>query len=75
MRLQIIDGPDGTAFGGQSQDTLAVLDVLRPARRRKPNEGMNGGQAGVSRGDAILPVRFEVIQKGQDLVGAHVIER
>src|ERR1700692_1919454 len=35
---------------------------------------MNGGQTSVARGDAILPLRFEVVQKGKNISNPQVLE-
>jgi hypothetical protein len=72
--LKIIDGSDRAAFGGHGQEALARLDVFRGLRRNEPRERMNGGQAGIPCGDAIVSVCFEMIQKGEDVFSAHVVE-
>jgi hypothetical protein len=65
----------GPRLVGYCQDALTVLNVLRLARRCEPDEAMNGRQAGIPRGDTVLSVAFEMIQKCQDLGGADVIKR
>lgn len=73
--LQIVDRADGAPFGRHREDALAALEVLWGLRRDESRERMNGGQASIPRGDAILPVGFEVIEKGQDVVDAQMVER
>jgi len=46
---------------GTAKSPLSGLDAFRMSRRDEPRECVNSGEARVSRSDAILPVRFQMI--------------
>src|SRR5207302_5362613 len=74
IRLQIIYGADRAALGRHSQEALTYVDMLRGACREESCERMHGGQARISGRHAVLSVRFEMIQKCQDVFSAHQLD-
>jgi hypothetical protein len=74
VAFQVIYGTGWSALDGYSQETLGLFHLLGIPGRKEARERMNGGQAGVTGGDAILPLRFEVIQKDQDVISPQVLE-
>ena len=55
---------------------LTVWQANAAGRYTNPvdRKGMNGGQTSVASGDAILPLRFEVVQKGKNISNPQVLE-
>src|SRR5439155_25230916 len=72
--LEIVNSADRAALGRHGQEALARLNVLRGSCRDEPRERMNGRQAGIPCGDAVVSVGFEMIEKGEDVFSAHVVE-
>jgi hypothetical protein len=74
VAFQIVYGASGSALDGNSQEALGLFHLLGIARAEEARERMNGDRAGVPGGDAILPLRFEMIQEDEDIVSPQVLE-
>ena len=74
VAFQVIYSAGWSALGGYSQKALALFNGFGISRRQEARKGMNGGQTGVASGDAILPLRFEVLQKRKNISSPQVLE-
>jgi hypothetical protein len=74
VSFQVVDSAGWSTLGGYSQKALAFFNGLGISRRQEAGKGMNGGQTSVASGDAILPLRFEVVQKGKNIGNPQVVE-
>jgi len=74
VSFQVVDSAGWSTLGGYRQKALAFFNGLGISRCQEARKGMNGGQTSVASGDAILSLRFEVVQKGKNISNPQVLE-
>jgi hypothetical protein len=57
------------------QDSRGQVHAIRPAKRGKPKERSQCRQSSIPRADAVVALRFEVVEKPQDDRRIEIVER
>ena len=74
LTFEVVDGTNTGAFEGDGEQTLAPLHVLRGVGSDVASEGMEGGEAGIAGGGAILAAPFKMVEKRDNAFRIEVIE-
>jgi hypothetical protein len=74
IAFQVIDCAGWSALDGYRQEPLGFFDLFGIARCQKAREGVNSGKAGITCGNAVLPLRFEMIQKNKDVFSPKMLK-
>ena len=62
------------SFEGHREDGLTVGEVARVRAGEILEEGVNGGQAGITRGRGIVAVSFQMIEKAAKRISREVFQ-
>jgi len=73
-RQKAKDRPVG-AFAGDREDPLALIEeVWRGVAKDEANKRPNGRQPGVAGARYVLPVFFQVVEKGKHKIGVEIVK-
>jgi hypothetical protein len=74
LTFEVVDDTNTGAFEGDGEQTLAPLHVFRGVGSEVASKGMEGGEAGIASGGAILAALFKMVEKRDNAFRIEVIE-